>query len=59
MYICGLNGEAGDWVNDWYNPTYYQHSPILSPQGPATATKKVYRGGTSSDDPGLKIPATS
>ncbi|MGU7776110.1 formylglycine-generating enzyme family protein [Burkholderia sp. MR1-5-21] len=42
LYDMGFNGQ--DWVNDWFDPQYYEHSPEKNPQGPAAATKKVIRG---------------
>jgi formylglycine-generating enzyme required for sulfatase activity len=34
LYDMGFNGA--DWVNDWFDPDYYDHSPEENPQGPAT-----------------------
>jgi len=51
MGICGLAGEAGSWVNDWYAPNYYEVSPINDPQGPKTGTQKILRGGGAQGDP--------
>lgn len=42
LYDMGLSGS--EWVNDWYDPDYYEHSPIKDPQGPEKGTKKVLRG---------------
>lgn len=42
--MVGESTEAAEWVNDWYDEDYYQHSPEKNPQGPATGTKKVKRG---------------
>lgn len=42
LYDMGFDG--GDWVNDWFDPDYYEHSPEKNPQGPATGTEKVIRG---------------
>jgi len=27
-------GNAGEWVADWYDQSYYPHSPYANPQGP-------------------------
>jgi formylglycine-generating enzyme required for sulfatase activity len=35
-----------EWVNDWYSWTYYSVSPSNNPQGPATGTYRVLRGGS-------------
>ena len=29
-----LDFMASEWVNDWYDPDYYKHSPVLNPKGP-------------------------
>jgi sulfatase modifying factor 1 len=29
-----LDHRASEWVNDWYDPDYYQSSPERNPQGP-------------------------
>jgi formylglycine-generating enzyme required for sulfatase activity len=38
-------GNASEWVNDWYDEKYYQHSPSTDPPGPAGDGSKVLRGG--------------
>ncbi len=38
-------GNVMEWVQDWYAPDYYQGSPTVDPQGAATRSYKVYRGG--------------
>ncbi|MGF6570076.1 sulfatase modifying factor 1 [Paraburkholderia sp. GAS333] len=45
LYDVGLDGR--DWVNDWFAPDYYEHSPEKNPTGPATGTMKVIRGAES------------
>ncbi|EPX95710.1 MULTISPECIES: formylglycine-generating enzyme family protein [Ralstonia] len=42
LYDMGAHGQ--EWVNDWFDPDYYEHSPRKNPQGPATGTEKVLRG---------------
>lgn len=53
-----LDLNAGEWVNDWYDPDYYQHSPTLNPKGPDAGKPanlahpefgpaKVVRGGAT------------
>jgi formylglycine-generating enzyme required for sulfatase activity len=39
-------GNVWEWVNDWYDPNYYQTSPTLNPTGPATGEQKGLRGGS-------------
>jgi len=38
-------GNAWEWVNDWYDKTYYQNSPSQDPTGPASGQLRVLRGG--------------
>jgi formylglycine-generating enzyme required for sulfatase activity len=40
-----MAGNAYEWVNDWFDPDYYAASPESNPQGPATGTQKILRGG--------------
>jgi len=50
LYDMGSNGF--EWVNDWYDPDYYEHSTKKDPKGPDTPTwinlygkhSKVMRG---------------
>lgn len=37
--LYGMLDHAGkEWVNDWYAPDYYKHSPRVNPRGPARGT---------------------
>jgi formylglycine-generating enzyme required for sulfatase activity len=39
-------GNVWEWVNDWYDENYYQHSPSQDPSGPTSGTYRVLRGGS-------------
>jgi len=39
-------GNAWEWTADWYGETYYAHSPMVDPTGPAEGEVKVRRGGS-------------
>ena len=39
-------GNVWEWVADWFQSDYYSISPYSNPQGPATGTLRVLRGGS-------------
>ncbi len=50
--IYDMSANVDEWVLDWYDEDYYQHSPEINPTGPKTGTKKVVRGGSYLESPG-------
>ncbi|MFZ1396592.1 MAG: SUMF1/EgtB/PvdO family nonheme iron enzyme, partial [Candidatus Promineifilaceae bacterium] len=40
-----MAGNAWEWVNDWYDSSYYTGSPNENPLGPSTGTNKTVRSG--------------
>ena len=45
-----MAGNVCEWVSDWYSANYYSGSPHSNPQGPASGSYKVLRGGSWSYD---------
>ena len=39
-------GNAWEWAADWYGEDYYARSPTDDPQGPASGSVRVRRGGS-------------
>jgi formylglycine-generating enzyme required for sulfatase activity len=51
--LYDMLGNAWEWVNDWYDENYYQHSPSQDPTGATSVNERVLRGGSWYDDPGF------
>lgn len=44
-----MAGNAWEWVSDWFSATYYSESPSSNPQGPASGSALINRGGGWTD----------
>jgi formylglycine-generating enzyme required for sulfatase activity len=44
-----MSGNVWEWVNDWYDGTYYSVSPSTNPLGPVSGSSRVLRGGCSNN----------
>ncbi len=40
-----MAGNVLEWVNDFFNSSYYQVSPLQDPRGPASGDRRGIRGG--------------
>jgi len=48
--LYNMNGNVWEWVSDFYSKDYYQTAALINPEGPASGTKRVVRGGSWADD---------
>jgi len=44
--LFDMLGNVWEWVNDWWDQSYYQNSPSQDPTGPMSGTHRIIRGGS-------------
>jgi formylglycine-generating enzyme required for sulfatase activity len=47
--LYDMLGNAQEWVNDWYDQSYYQDGQSQDPSGPTSGQERVLRGGSWGD----------
>lgn len=43
--VLNMAGNVREWIADWFDKTYYQHSPKANPTGPESGFERSLRGG--------------
>lgn len=44
--LCDMGMNVHEWCSDWYDSTYYSHSPSQNPKGPESGARRSSRGGS-------------
>ncbi len=48
--LLDMEGNVYQWVNDWFDPNYYDTMPAQNPTGPASGQQRVIRGASFEAD---------
>jgi sulfatase modifying factor 1 len=44
--LYNLGDNVHEWCADWYDDSYYEHSPERNPRGPVSGSRRASRGGS-------------